>query len=84
MDTLPQEGTLAWELMKAHEHAANVLKHVYSTEKRTRPGWIWRQQMLRAESILMKLMIRELSRRKPDEEEGLPQPIIPDTGAKSR
>lgn len=83
MVELPKKGTLKWELIQAHTHAAKVLEHVYN-DKPPRPirGWLWRQQMLRAESILMKLMVRELA--KLDEDDDLPQPVIPDPGTTYR
>lgn len=82
MNTLPVEGTLEWEIMKAHEHAANVLAIVYDGNHPPR-GLMWRLQMLRAESILMKLMVREVAKRGRDGDGDLPKPTIPDPGSRS-
>lgn len=59
---LPEEGTLEWELMEARKHAARALSLVYAQDPPILGMW-WRLRLLKAESILMSLLVKETAKR---------------------
>lgn len=71
MNYLPKKGSLEWHLMKAQEHAASALDLVYDDLPRHNRLWRWR--LLRAESLLMRLMLHEMEKKDND----LPKPEGP-------
>lgn len=63
MTDLPEEGTLEWELMQARAHASRALSFVYHETPPNR-GLFWRLRLLKAESILMRLWLKEAANRR--------------------
>jgi|tagenome__1003787_1003787.scaffolds.fasta_scaffold18146748_2 hypothetical protein len=59
---LPEEGTLEWELMQARRHAAQALTLVYAQDPPILGMW-WRLRLLKAESLLMRLLLKEVDKR---------------------